>query len=121
MSTYGRTAWLSPRYSVEFPDFPALNVAQASRETAARCARVVKHFPVRIKITFKGFTYSEDRATICYGCRARVSLWEQDCDGPHDTVCCGVCDWWTAVNIRDMSDHRERKRIAAQAALRAGC
>jgi hypothetical protein len=39
---------------------------------------------------------------ICYGCKARPSLWDMDCDGPYATAQCGECDWWACVNAREL-------------------
>lgn len=87
------------------------------RGHAASKLRLAREMQAEGMITNVDYTYETARVEydnsemhFCYGCQARESLWDMDCDGPYPTSECGKCDWWACVNARETEEHRATLR-----------
>ncbi|MEU8621407.1 hypothetical protein [Streptomyces sp. NPDC048623] len=98
------------RYELRFYFFgegePSITELGARRSVAARAIRAIrqereKGHDVRLEVKHKA-SYVENDETLCFGCIARPTTWEWDCDGRYRTVTCDSdqCDWWSSVEAR---------------------
>lgn len=105
---YFRTTTLIHTYDIKFVipstrenvDDVELDWTEQTRERAAQILRTGRKHGAN-QITVKHHTeFRIVWTTLCKGCYARESEWDWDCDGQHDTINCGVCDWHAAFNSR---------------------